>query len=25
MSGFQVNNAYFTASPGSQNPPQVKF
>jgi LemA protein len=25
MAGFQVNNAYFNASPGSQNVPQVKF
>jgi LemA protein len=25
MAGFQQNNAYFTASPGAQNVPQVKF
>jgi LemA protein len=25
MAGFQVNNAYFEASPASQNAPQVKF
>ena len=25
MSGFQMNNAYFEASPTAQNPPQVKF
>ncbi len=25
MAGFQANNAYFTASAGAQNVPQVKF
>jgi LemA protein len=25
MAGFQVNNAYFTASPAAQNVPTVKF
>lgn len=25
MAGFQQNNAYFTASPGAQNVPSVKF
>ncbi len=25
MAGFQVNNAYFTASPAAQNVPAVKF
>ena len=25
MAGFQPNNAYFEASPGSRNAPQVKF
>src|SRR5579863_7242615 len=25
MAGFQQNNAYFAASPGAQNVPQVKF
>src|SRR5579875_3482839 len=25
IAGFQVNNAYFTASPAAQNVPQVKF